>query len=399
MHTYIVMYIPRYIKSQLIRLARQYPIVTITGPRQSGKTTLCKQTFPNKPYLSMENLDIRREALRDPNRFLNQFPNGAILDEIQRTPDLLSYIQTVTDEKNKTGLFILTGSQQFELVDAINQSLAGRTALLKLLPFSVEEIYSSPKKSPSLDSILYKGFYPRIFDKKLNPTEALSFYTTTYIERDVRTLINIKDLSKFETFIKLCAARTGQILNLSNLANDCGINHNTAKSWISVLEASYIIFLLRPHYQNFNKRLIKAPKLHFIDVGLAAFLLDIQSPQHLHNHPLRGWLFETFIVAEFLKNRFNRVKTNNLYYFRDNTGHEIDLLLDYGDKIIPIEIKSGETISDDFFKNLEFYERLNKRGVGKTFLIYAGKRSWQEKNCHIISFHDLNKAFAFDQKT
>ena len=251
------MLIPRLLQKHLIRLAKQYPIVTITGPRQSGKTTISRKTFPNKPYISMENLSVRRSAQNDPVGFLSQFPNGAVLDEIQRTPDLFSYLQTIVDTQKKDGMFILTGSCQFELLSAITQSLAGRTAITRLLPFSFPEIYPDNKKIPSLSSILFKGFYPRIFNKKLNPTEALSFYTTTYIERDVRSLLKVKDLSQFELFLKLCAGRTGQILNLSNLANDCGINHNTAKSWISVLEARYIIFLVQPHHKNFNKRLIK----------------------------------------------------------------------------------------------------------------------------------------------
>jgi len=341
----------------------------------------------------MENLDIRRFAEKDPNAFLKQFPHGAILDEIQRTPDLLSYIQTIVDEKNKAGMFILTGSHQFKLLDSITQSLAGRTALVNLFPFSFTEAYNKKTARVDLEQILYKGFYPRIFDKNLNPTEALSFYTTTYIERDVRSLLNIKDLSKFELFLKLCASRTGQILNLSSLGNECGINHNTAKSWLSVLQASFIIFLLRPHYQNFNKRLIKSPKLYFVDVGLASFLLDIQDKKHLHRHPLKGALFETFIVSEVLKHRLNKVLPNNLYYFRDNTGNEIDLLLDEGSTIIPVEIKSAETVSSEFFKNLHYYSKLNKKRTRKTYLIYAGNLSYKEKNCHILSFRNLDQLF------
>lgn len=383
------MIIPRLLEKKVLQLSKQYPVVTITGPRQSGKTTLCKIVFKNKPYVSMENLDIRRFAEKDPVGFLKQFSKGAVLDEVQRTPDLLSYIQTIVDNKNKEGMFILTGSNNFQLLDSVNQSLAGRTALVHLLPFSFIELHRNKTQQIDLDSMIYKGFYPRIFDKNLNPTEALSFYTTTYIERDVRSLINVKDLSKFELFLKLCAAKTGQILNLSNLGAECGINHNTAKSWLSVLESSYIIFLLRPHHNNLKKRLVKAPKLYFIDVGLAVFLLDIQNKKHLSNHPLRGALFETFIISEFLKSRFNKVLPNNLYYFRDNAGHEIDLILDSGDRIIPIEIKSSETISSDFFKNLSFYSKLNSKQVKKTLLIYAGKLSYKEKKCQILGVNQL----------
>lgn len=385
------MIISRTLKSELVRLAKKYPVVTLTGPRQSGKTTLCKIAFPKKQYISMENLDIRRFAQNDPNAFLKQFPHGAILDEIQRAPDLLSYIQTIVDEKKHTeGMFILTGSRQFELMSSINQSLAGRSAITRLLPFSLSEIYSKKKKLPSLETILYTGFYPRIFDKNLNPTEALSFYTTTYLERDVRSLLNIKDLSKFELFLKLCASRTGQILNLSNIGNECGINHNTARNWLSVLEASYIVFLLKPYHKNFKKRLIKSPKLYFIDTGLAAFLLGIQNPEHLNTHPLKGALFETFIISEFLKARFNKVKNNNLYYFRDSLGNEIDLILDYGDTNIPVEIKSGQTIANDYFKNLRYYSKLRGNKTRKAILVYGGNLSYKEGEIDITGLTDFN---------
>jgi uncharacterized protein len=381
--------IKRQIENKIITLSKQYPVITITGPRQSGKTTLCKNLFRSKPYVSLEAPDIRRFALKDPNAFLKEFPNGAVLDEIQKAPQLLSYIQTIVDEKNKTGLFILTGSSQFELISSITQSLAGRTAIIKLLPFSFNEIYSK-NKNLDTNEILYKGFYPRIFDKKLNPTEALSFYTTTYLERDIRDLINIKDVMKFNTFLKVCAGRTGQILNLSSIGNECGLNHNTIKSWISVLEASYIIFLVKPYYRNFNKRLIKSPKLYFIDVGLACSLLEIENKNHLKQHPLRGALFETFVVSEFLKSRFNRVQTNNLYYFRDNTGNEVDLILDYGDKLVPIEIKSGETITDEYFKNLNYYSKLSSKYIDKMYLIYAGDKKYTENNCIIKNYEDID---------
>jgi uncharacterized protein len=381
--------IKRQIENKIISLSKQYPVITITGPRQSGKTTLCKNLFQNKPYVSLETPDMRRFAIKDPNRFLKEFPNGAVLDEIQKVPQLLSYIQTIVDEKNKNGLFVLTGSSQFELMNSITQSLAGRTAIAKLLPFSFNEIYSKNKHLDT-NEILYKGFYPRIFDKKLNPTEALAFYTTTYLERDIRELINIKDVIKFNTFLKICAGRTGQVLNLSSIGNECGVNHNTIKAWISVLEASFIIFLVKPYYRNFNKRLIKSPKLYFIDVGLACSLLEIENKSHLKQHPLRGALFETFVVSEFLKSRFNRVKTNNLYYFRDNTGNEIDLILDYGDKQIPIEIKSGETITDEYFKNLNYYKKLGSKYVDKMYLIYAGNKKYIENDCLIRNYKDID---------
>lgn len=381
--------IRRAVEKHLIRLAKQYPVVTVTGPRQSGKTTLCRATFPNKDYISLENLDLRRAANKDPKQFLQDYPDGAILDEIQRAPDLLSYIQGIVDEKKKSGMYILTGSHQFELMDSINQSLAGRTAIVRLLPFSYDEIYSAKNKKIDINEILFKGFYPRIFDKKLNPTEALSFYMTTYIERDVRSIIRIQELAKFELFLKVCATLTGQILNLSHLSNECGIAVNTAKHWLSVLEASFIVFLLRPHHKNFRKRLTKSPKLYFIDVGLAAFLLDIQDKNHLRNHPLRGALFETFIVTELLKMRFNQVQTNNLYYFRDNVGNEVDVLMDMGSSVIPLEVKSGQTVSDDSFKGLKYYCNLNKK-VSKSYLIYSGDRVYKEYGHSILSYDKIS---------
>lgn len=381
--------IERTVKKHILRLAKQYPVVTITGPRQSGKTTLCQAAFPHKPYISLENPDNRRKAVKDPEQFLSDFQDGVILDEIQRAPDLLSYIQGIVDQRKKEGMFILTGSQQFELMDTITQSLAGRTALVKLLPLSYAEAYDQEKKV-DLNKVLFTGFYPRIFDKKLDPTEALAFYTTTYIERDVRSLIRVQDLSRFEMFLKVCAAQTGQILNLSHLSNECGIAVNTVKSWLSVLEASYIVFLLKPHHKNFRKRLIRSPKLYFVDVGLAAYLLDIQDEAHLKNHPLRGALFETFVVIEILKKRLNDVKMDNLYYFRDNIGNEVDVLMDMGSEVVPIEIKSGQTVNDEFFKGLDYYRALNS-AVRKTWLIYGGHQYYRENEHVVCPYDQMNK--------
>ena len=381
--------IRRKIRTKTLSYAKQYPVVTITGPRQSGKTTLCKMLFPQLSYFSLETMDVRNYARNDPRGFLAECSKkGAVIDEIQRVPELTSYIQSIVDETNKEGMFILTGSQNFQVMNTISQSLAGRTALVTLMPFAFDEIYK--KRPPCLENILYTGFYPRIHDKKLNPTEALSFYVSTYLERDIRELINVKDLSKFETFLKLCAGRTAQILNISSLANDCGINHNTARSWLSVLEASYIIFFLRPHYRNFNKRLIKAPKLYFTDVGLAAYLLDIRSEKHMLHHPLKGAFFETFIIMEILKSRFNSGQTSNLYYFRDNIGNEVDVVLDYGDRIIPVEIKLGKTVNDDFLTGLRYYRRLNSQGSEKGILIYGGGQDYSRSDVKIVSYKNIS---------
>lgn len=385
--------IKRTISRKILYYARQYPVVTITGPRQSGKTTLCKALFPKKKYFSLENIDVRERARTDPRTFLSEcLKGGAVIDEIQRVPELVSYIQEMVDTKNKPGLFVLTGSQNFHLLDTVSQSLAGRTALAVLLPFSYGEIYGN--EAMPIDKILFTGFYPRIHDKKLNPTEALSFYVSTYLERDIRALINVKDLSKFEKFLKLCAGRSAQIVNLSNLANDCGINHNTAKSWLAVLEASYVIFFARPHHANFGKRLIKAPKLYFTDVGLASYLLDIHDKRQLTTYPLSGALFENFIVAELLKARLNQGKNNNIYFFRDNVGNEIDVILEDGTSVKPVEIKLGSTISNDFFKGLRYYQKVNRKNSTRPALIYGGKDDQRRGEFDVFSYRNTEKVNA-----
>ncbi|OQB13642.1 MAG: hypothetical protein BWY16_00210 [Candidatus Omnitrophica bacterium ADurb.Bin205] len=382
--------IKRTISNKILYYARHYPVVTVTGPRQSGKTTLCKALFPKKKYFSLENIDTRDYAKTDPRSFLNEcLKEGAVIDEAQRVPELASYIQEIVDTKDKPGLFILTGSQNFHLLDTVSQSLAGRIALAALLPFSYSEIYFD--KAIPIDKLLFTGFYPRIHDKKLNPTEALSFYVSTYLERDIRALINVKDLSKFEKFLKLCAGRTAQIINLSNFANDCGINHNTAKSWLGVLEASYVIFFTRPHYANFGKRLIKAPKLYFTDCGLAAYLLDIQNVKHLVNHPLKGAIFENFVVAELLKARTNYGKNSNIYFFRDNVGNEVDVILDNGASVKPVEIKLGSTINNDYFKSLRYYQKINKRNSLKPVLIYGGDKNQRREEFDIFSYKNVER--------
>ena len=380
--------IKRKIADKILQYAKQYPVVTITGPRQSGKTTLCKMLFPHKAYVSLEDIDTRLYARNDPRGFLGNLPEGAVIDEIQRVPELLSYIQTIVDTKKTEGMFILTGSRQFEVMANISQSLAGRTALARLLPFSLSEIRSVIKDN-TLEDFLYSGCYPRIFDKNLNPTEAMSFYVSTYLERDVRSIINIIDFSKFETFLKLCAGRTGQILNLSSLGNDSGVNHNTIKSWLSVLEASYIIKLLRPYYKNFNKRLIKSPKIYFLDTGLVCYLLDITSPIQLLSHPLRGYIFETFVISELLKKLYNKGLTDNLYYFRDSKGNEIDILQDYGIEVDLIEIKSGKTISNSFFKGFHYFSKLSDH-IRDSYLIYGGDDCRVQYGINIISWKNIS---------
>lgn len=373
-----------------LRLAAQYPVLTLTGPRQSGKTTLARKVFHKKTYVSMEDPDNFRISFDDPRAFLAGFPDGAVIDEAQKAPHLFSYIQGIVDATNREGMFILTGSQNFSLFEKITQSLAGRTAILHLLPFSLSEAYN--KKKPGLEEMLFKGFYPRIFDKKLNPSEAMAFYVSTYVERDVRSLVNVKDLRQFQSFLRLCAGRTAQELNLSALANECGITHNTAKSWISILETSFLVTLVQPHFSNLNKRITKAPKLHFLDSGLVCYLLGIQSAEQLKTHPLRGAIFESWVVSELLKQRYHQAQQANLYYFRENNGHEVDLVLDFGNKVEAVEIKAGKTYATDFFKNVVYYRKLNaqcRRGV----VVYGGDKGQLVQQNQLVSYRDIGEGF------
>ena len=309
---------------------------------------------------------MREHARHDPRGFLKQ-AEKIIIDEIQRVPSLVSYIQSFVDQKNKSGQFILTGSHQFELTHIISQSLAGRVALLKLLPFSMGEL----KDRGNYSQLLYRGFYPRIIDRKLNPTEALSFYINTYIQKDLRDIKEIRNLKQFEGFLKLCASFTGQMINKAQLANDIGVKNKTIDSWLSLLSASYILFLLYPYFKNFRKRVVKRPKLYFCDVGLASALLGIKKEEHVLSHPLKGALFENLIIIEKLKQKLNRAEEPSLYYFRDNVGNEVDLLEDKGNNIISYEIKTSQTLSRSLFKGLDFYKKLNPANK-KSILIYTG---------------------------
>ncbi len=383
--------IERTAHQKLSSLARSFPAVAVIGPRQSGKTTLVKTLFPKKPYVLLEEPDTRAFAIKDPRGFLAQFPDGAILDEVQRAPELFSYLQGILDKKNRPGLFILTGSQNFLLMESISQSLAGRIALLSLLPFSLEELRKAGIFFESFEDCLIRGFYPRIYDQKIKPGDLYSNYVQTYIERDVRLLKNVQDLSTFHSFLKLCSHRNGQLLNLSSLAADCGINHNTAKAWISLLEASYIIYLLRPHHKNFNKRLVKMPKLYFYDTGLAAYLADIQDKQHLSHHPLRGALFESFVISDLLKRRFNQGEGSNLYFWRDKLGHEIDCLLEQPDGPVLVEIKSGKTVADDFFEHLEYYQKLSGVSPRNSFIVYGGDQKQRRSVGQVIPWSYLSE--------
>ena len=373
--------LPRTAENYLMQVANQYPVITVTGPRQSGKTTLCRKIFADKKYVSLENLDTRQFATDDPRGFLAGLPDGAILDEIQQTPELLSYIQTIVDADKRHGLFILTGSQQFEVSNAISQSLAGRTAILKLLPFSLEEL-GAYQNDFSIDQLLLTGFYPRIWKDHLDPSQALSAYLETYVERDIRQLINIKDLTLFQRFIILCAGRVGQLLNFSNLAADAGVSHQTARNWMTLLEASYIVFRLPPYATNISKRLVKSPKLYFYDVGLAAHLLGLESALHVSRDPLRGNLFENMVVMEALKYRLHRGRRTNLHFYRDSNGNEVDLLLGLGPDLYPIEIKAGMTINRDYFKGLNSFAGNFPLPHGRG-LVYGGNETQQRSETSI----------------
>ncbi len=382
--------IPRDAENTILSLSKEYPVVAITGPRQSGKSTLSKHVFKDKKYVSLEDIETRDYATNDPKGFLGQFPDGAILDEVQRVPDLFSYIQLIVDEKKISGHFILTGSQQFGLYQDITQSLAGRVASVVLLPFSIDELTNAALLPDTLEEMLLTGFYPPIYDRSLNPSVWYANYTRTYIERDVRQMIQVRDLSTFQRFVRMCAARTGQLLNLSSLANDCGITHNTARSWISILEASYIIYLLKPHFKNFNKRLVKTPKLYFFDAGLASWLLGIQNFDQISIHPLRGALFETYIVGELLKRRMNRGLEPNIYFWRDRTGNEIDIIIDKGDTLIPVEVKSGKTIVTDYFSGFKKWVDITGDPDAHGWLVYGGTSSQNRKECRVVPWNMIS---------
>lgn len=372
--------------------AQFFPVVAILGPRQSGKTTLAQMMFPKHTYLSLEDLDIRAAAAQDPRTFLqtNQKGQGLIIDEFQYVPELLSYIQTIVDREKKMGHFILTGSQNFLMSQSITQSLAGRVSLHTLLPLSVPELAQSNLLPAEIEPMLYQGSYPAIYAQQVPPHKLYSNYIQTYVERDVRQLTNVGDLSTFQLFLALCAARVGQLLNLTSLANDCGISDHTAKRWISILEASYIIFLLRPYHVNFGKRLVKTPKLYFYDSGLACHLLKIKQDE-LALHQSRGNLFESFAIAEIVKWHYNRGIVPSLYFWRDQTGNEVDCLIAQGQTLTPIEIKSSRTYNQRFFEGLSFWNKIAEQEPDNGFVLYAGSAQQPRVNNKMISWQCLDE--------
>jgi uncharacterized protein len=379
--------IERALTSKMLSLAQKFQVITLTGPRQSGKTTLVRAAFSTLPYASLEDPDVRQIALTDPRGFLSNYPAGAVLDEIQNTPDLFSFIQRIVDE-NRQIQFILTGSSNFLLMEKISQTLAGRTAVLHLLPFSLVELQPVPEQ---YEGLIFKGQYPRIYDRDIAPTDFYPAYIQTYVERDVRLIRNIGDINAFIQFTRLCAGRIGQLLNQASLASDAGISPNTAKTWLSILESSYILYRLQPYHHNFNKRLVKSPKLYFYDTGVACSLLGIHDEGQVGSHYLKGALFENLVINEFIKRTFNRGENSLPYFWQDNHGKEIDCLLVNGEKVTPVEIKAGKTMSTSYFGNLKYWQPLPALPEGQGYVVYGGEQSMQTSAGGLVSWRDLER--------
>jgi predicted AAA+ superfamily ATPase len=386
--------IKRALETKLHELAGYYPAVIVTGPRQSGKTTLCQMAYPKKPYVSLEAIDMRDFAANDPRGFLSEFADGAVIDEIQHAPELLSYLQVEVDSRPDPGRFILTGSQHFALSRSISQSLAGRCGISVLLPPDLEELTQFPEPPDDLFHMLWQGSYPRIYDQRIPADQWLSDYVMTYIQRDVRQVINVGDLQAFSGFLKLCAGRTAQEINLSKLGSDAGVSHNTARSWLSVMETSYIVHRLPAWHANIRKQIVKAPKLHFFDSGLVCYLLGIREPEQLRLHPLRGAIFESWVVSEIYKYCVHNGLQPDLFHYREARGPEVDLLIEQGRHFCAVEIKSGATVNKDFFKNLnQFSARAEKAGKADTvsnFVVFGGEDTQTRSNAKVLSWRNVH---------
>lgn len=385
--------IDRDLSSRLRRAAREFPTVTLTGPRQSGKSTLCRTMFPNLPHANLESPDVRSFATDDPRGFLAQFPEGAIIDEVQRAPELTSYLQGIIDADPEPGRWVLTGSRNLALLRSVSQSLAGRTAVLHLLPLARSEVLRFEHHPAMLEETLVAGGYPRIFDRRLDPSDWLGAYVATYVERDVRSIGNIGDLVTFQRFVELCAGRTSQFLNYSSLAADCGVSQPTAKAWLGILEASFIVFRLPPFHTNLRKRLVKMPKLHFHDTGLACWLLGIRSPDQLRSHPLRGAIFETWVTSEIVKHRMNRGETGGLSFYRDRHGVEVDLIAESPDRLTLVEAKAGRTASPGLFDGLRRVKGLLGQPPRPcdALLVYGGDEPQTRSDAKLVPWNRLHE--------
>jgi hypothetical protein len=382
--------IQREIEKELQNISSQYPVTIITGPRQSGKTTLAQTCFPKKQYVNLEDPGQFSAASYDPNGFINKLKDGAIIDEVQRVPNLLSSIQVEVDRSKIKGQFILTGSNHFSLIESVAQSLAGRVGILKLLPLTLNEV-TKFKKVKSVEEQILMGFYPGVYDNKLEPYKAYRNYYETYIERDLRQLITVKDLKKFQLFVRLCAGRTGQLFNASNLSNEVGVSVPTIQHWVSILETSFIVFFLQPWFSNVNKRLIKTPKLYFVDVGIASYLLGNENTKHIETHPQRGALFENMVVIDLLKQRYNGGLDNNLFFYRDNHKNEIDVLTRKGSLFNAYEIKVSQTFHNDFLKGLNYIQSLIPDSINNKYLVYAGRDEYELNGAHIVNYRNTPK--------
>lgn len=381
----------RTIKKEMEIYLTKYPILALTGPRQSGKTTFLKKQFPSYTYINLENIDDRNYALRDPNGFLAQYNKYVIFDEVQRVPELFSYLQTKVDENNIMGQYILSGSQNFHLMRNITQSLAGRVALFKLLPFDFQELQQNNWLDSDYSVNLQKGFYPAIYDRDIPSKVFYSNYIQTYVERDLSELIHLKDLKRFRNFISLCAARVGQLLNLNSLANECGISQPTAKSWISVLETSYIVYQLQPYHTNFNKRITKSPKLYFYDTGLLCFLLKIKDATSIKTSPYKGGLFENFVINEYLKQNYHQNLMLDFWFWRDAIGHEIDFIWQNSETINLVEIKASQTIMPEMFKGLSYFEKFNPALIESKTVVHTGLFNQNRTLGKVLSWNEILK--------